>query len=457
MKLDKQRRWKIFVMAGAAIALVAGMVSTVPSAYAGGTIKLDDDKWISLGMGMRTSFNMVEDGSASGSQYTNAFGVNNARIYINGKIHKYVGFEFNTECFNCTQNAGNGNGSGGNGFGANSSIGMLDAIGKFEIDEKVNVWFGRMLVPTERGELNGPFYHAVFDGFRTPFNQADFSGNFGAGGAGLYGRDNGVTFFGKVHPGGTHLQYVAGVFTGLQAGGGTCNLPTLTPGAGGTTVTASAYGGPCGANQRNQLKYAGRLTLNLLNEEKNPGYYTSGTYYGTAGDILALAVGGEYQNSGAGTAVNSSFYGNLTTDLLYEKVLPDKGVITVNAEFKRYWAQNLAAFTDASSNNGGCFCMFAGTAWTGYALYLFPQEIGIGRFQPYGRYTGQNGEFSGARQEFELGLNYVIAGFNARISTYWRTGNVGNSSSYNGQNLSYAPGSTGQHVDTFVTALQLQY
>jgi hypothetical protein len=458
MKVDRKRVKNLFVVAVAALAFLAGMAYVLPSAYAGGTIKLDDDKWISLGMGTRLSFNMVEDGSGSGGQASNTFGVNNARIYINGKIHKYVGFEFNTECFNCTAGAGNGNGSGGSAFGANSEIGILDAIGKFEITETANVWFGRMLVPTERGELNGPFYHAVFDGFRTPFNQSDFSGNFGTNGAGLYGRDNGVTFFGKVHPGGTHLQYVGGIFTGLQSGGSTCNLPQLTPTAGGTVLTPAAYGGPCGANQRNQLKYAGRLTLNLLNEEKNPGYYTSGTYYGTAGDILALAVGGEYQNSGAGTYLNSSYYGNITTDLLYEKVLGNNsGVVTVNAEFKRYWAQNQAAFTDASSNSGGCFCMFGGTAWTGYVLYLFPQEIGIGRFQPYGRYTGQNGEYSGVREEFELGLNYVIAGHNARISTYWRNGNIGGTSTYNGQVTNYAPGSTGQHIDTWVMALQLQY
>ena len=113
----------------------------------------------------------------------------------------------------------------------------------------MNVWFGRMLVPTERGELNGSFYHAVFDGFRTPFNESDFSGGFGAGGAGLYGRDNGVTFFGKIHPGGTHLQYVGGIFHGTES-----------------TATA-------GPNQRNSLKYAGRITWNLLNEEKNPVLY----------------------------------------------------------------------------------------------------------------------------------------------------------------------------------------
>ena len=429
MKIDLKRRWKMCVVTGAAMALVAGMASTVPSAYAGGTIKVDDDKFISIGMGTRLSFNAVEDGSASGGQYSNSFGVNNARIYINGGIHKYVKFAFNTECFNCSVGAGNGNGSAGNSFGSNANIGLLDAIGQFEFNELVNFWIGRTLVPTERGELNGPFYHAVFDGFRTPFNQADFSGNFGAGGAGLYGRDNGAVFFGKIHPGGTHLQYVASVFTGLQS---------------------SATAGP---NQRNSLKYAGRLTWNLLNDESNPGYYTSGTYYGTAGDILALAVGGEYQNAGSGSLANKSIFGSVVTDLLFEKVLPNNnGVFTVNAEFKRYWAQDVAAF-----GNADCFCMFSGTSWTGYALYLFPQEVGIGRFQPYGRYTGLNSQFAGARNEFELGMNYVIAGHNARISTYWRTGNIGGTSTFNGQNLNYAPGSTGQHVDSFHVALQLQY
>jgi hypothetical protein len=424
MKVNHKRVWNVrkkLLLAGAIVALVAGMVSTVPSAYAGGTIKADDDKWISVGMGTRTSFNMVEDGSASGAQYSNSFGVNNARIYVNGKIHKFVGFEFNTECFAC-------NVPNGTAFGSNSNVGLLDAIGKFEINDQVNVWFGRMLIPTERGELNGPFYHAVFDGFRTPFNTSDFSGNFGAGGSGLYGRDNGVTFFGKVHPGGTHLQYVGGIFTGMQGG----------------------------INPRSSLKYAGRITWNLLNEEKNPGYYTSGTYYGTAGDILAIAVGGEYQNDGAGTATNRSMFGSVVSDLLFEKVLPDKGVFTVNAELKRYWAPDLAAASFAPG--AGCFCMFAGTSWTGYALYMFPQEIGIGRFQPYGRYTGLNSQFGGAREEYELGMNYVISGHNARISTYWRTGTIGSSgATFNNQNLNYGPNSTGQHVDSFTVALQLQY
>jgi hypothetical protein len=435
MKVDQKRLWKKFLAAGATMALVAGMVSTVPSVYAGGTIKADDDKFISLGIGTRLSFNMVEDGSASGAQWSNTFAVNSARIYINGGIHKYVKFAFNTECFNCSS-GGNNNvnmplvvgapDAFNRSFGANS-IGLLDAIGQFEFNELVNFWIGRTLVPTERGELNGPYYHAVFDGFRTPFNQSDFSANYGAGGAGLYGRDTGAVFFGKIHPGGTHLQYVASVFTGLQSAGS------------------------LGPNQRNSLKYAGRLTWNLLNDESNPGYYTSGTYYGTAGDILAIAVGGEYQNQGAGSFANPSPFRSIVTDLLFEKVLPgNMGVFTANAEFKRLWAQDLAAFAQ-NFPGGDCFCMFSGSSWTMYALYLFPNEIGIGKFQPYGRYTGINSQFGGASEEYELGTNYVISGHNARISTYWRTGNSP------GPGSSFAPGSRGQHVDSFTVALQLQY
>lgn len=419
MKVNHKRKWNVrekFLLAGAIIALVAGMAATVPSAYAGGTIKVDDDKYISIGMGIRQSFNMVEDGSASGAQWSNGFAIDNARIYINGGIHKYVKFAFNTECFACNSSAA----------GEKGTVGLLDAIGQFEFNETVNFWIGRTLVPTERGELNGPYYHAVFDGFRTPFNPADFSAGFGAGGAGKYGRDNGAVFFGKVHPGGTHLQYVLSVFQGLRSAG---------PGV--------------GPNQRDSLKYAGRLTLNLLNDESNPGYYTSGTYYGTAGDILAIAVGGEYQNAGAGSSANKSYFGSFVSDILFEKVLPNNnGVFTANAEYKRYWAQNLAAFGD-----GDCFCVFSGTSVTAYALYLFPNEVGIGRFQPYGRYTFVNSVFTNALDEFEFGTNYIISGHNARISTFWRTGSLAPTG---------GPATVGAlpgvgHQDSFHVALQLQY
>jgi hypothetical protein len=434
MNVDQKSGWRKFLIAGAAIALVAGMASTPPSAYAAGKISSDDEtKWVSIGMGIRTEFVAQEHASANGGSYSNNFGIDNARIYINGQIHKYLKFEFNTECFNCS-NSINTSGQGANSFGGNSNVGILDAIGKFEYNQYVNLWVGRLLVPGERGELNGPFYMAVYDGFKTPFNSADFSGNFGKGGAGLFGRDNGAVFWGQVDPGFGHLQYSVGVFTGLQSG------------AGGSFCT-NAQG--CGPNQQDSFLYAGRVTYNFLNPEKNPGYYTSGTYYGTAGDILALAVGVNHQKNGAGSFLHSADYTAFISDLLFEKPLAnDMGVITVNAEYKQYFADyNPLAFTDSSGNFG----MFNGHSYTGYALYLIPQEVGIGRFQPYARYTWIQPNQSTNRRETEAGVNYVIAGHNARVSAFWQYGDLQT------KGINYAPGVTGDKVNVFKVALQIQY
>lgn len=429
MKEQIAWRWKKFVVAGAMTALVAGMGPALPSAYAGGMIKADDDKWISLGMGIRSSFNAQEGASPNG-QYSKDFEIDNARIYIDGQIHKYVKFTFNTECFNC--NAG-GTGTG-NQFAGNSNIGLLDAIGKFEFNEMVNLWVGRTLLPSERGELNGPFYHATYDGFRTPFFPADLSGNFPpsgtqvggltVGAAGLYGRDNAAVFFGKFHPGGTHVLYAASVSTGVR---------------GGTNVSDA-------------LMYTARLQWNLLNDENNPGYYTSGTYYGTAGDIVAIAGNVQHQKDAAGniTTGNVSDFTGVSVDLLIEKLLPNNmGVFTINAEFKRFFADyGVGAFA-----NGNCFCIFDGHSWTAYGLYLIPHEVGIGRFQPYLRFTTIDPTNSALRQEWEYGVNYIISGHNARISAYGRYGDIETKGFF----TNFGPNAVGNRVDSFHIALQLQY
>jgi hypothetical protein len=428
MKVAEKRRWKILLVAGATMALVAGMVSTVPSAYAGGTIKADDDHWISIGMGTRMSFNAVEDAAPNGTDYTNRFNVDNARIYINGQVHKYLKFTFNTECFNCSV------GGGASSFAGNSNVGIIDAIGKIEYNQYVNFWFGRTLVPTERGELNGPFYHPTYDGFRTPFFSADQNnGNNISGG---FGRDTGVVYFGRVDPGFGHLQYVGSVFTGL-------------------------LGAP---NQTASLTYAGRLTYNLLGDEfshENPGYYTAGTYYGGYGDLLAIAVGGQHQKNGAGTIFNTSDFDGLVTDLLFEKLLGDDkgsaGVLTVNAEFKRMWAQNVNAYTDAVGATNSCFCQFDGHSAYGTVLYLFPNKIGWGQFQPYGRYTTISPTYSSYRSDWEFGTNYIISGFNARVSAYYRYGDILTKGFVGGGNGVYGPGVTGAEVSSFHVALQMQY
>jgi hypothetical protein len=429
MNVDLKRLWNKFLVAGATVALVTGMASTLPSAYAGGTIKADDDQWISVGIGIRMAFRGIENGSANGRAFANNFDIDNTRIYINGQIHKYIKFTFNTECFQCPRNQNaNSTSSGGNLlFGNNSAIGLLDAIGKFEYNELLNVWVGRTLIPNERGELNGPFYHQTYEGFKTPFASSDLSANFGSGnGAGLYGRDNGVVYFGKAHPGGTHLLWVGSVFQGLNSRG---------------------VGGP---NTQNSLLYSGRLQWNLLNDEMsgNPGYYTAGGYYGTVGDLLALAVGTTHQKDGAGSLQHRADATTLEFDLLFEKLLPNNmGVFTFNGEFKRFWAQSINAWADAN-----CFCQFAGHSWTAYGLYLLPNKIGWGQFQPYFRFTDISPTQSQKRQEWEFGTNYVIKGFNARVSAFWQYGDLAAKGMFN-----FSPVVAGDRAHAYKVALQLQY
>jgi hypothetical protein len=430
MKVDV---WKKFLVAGATAALVAGAVSTPPAANAAGTIKADDDKWISVGMGLRTSFNAVEGASPAG-HYSNDFTVDNARIYLNGKVHKNIGFEVTTECFNCSVGANNNgsnfatNGAGLGSFGGNSSIGLLDAIGKVEISDALNLWVGRMLLPTDRNTLNNAFYTASYSGLRDAAHAAGFSSNFDSG-AGLYGRDNAATVWGKVHPAGMHLLYAFAVSQGTRGFG----------------------------NVGNSLMYTGRVQLNIFNDEPMSGYYTAGTYYGTAGDILAVGISGQHQKDAAGNA--SAAFGvsdvtNFSVDMMAEKLLPNNaGVLTFNGQFKRQWARySQAAFTALDANgNVSCFCVFSGHSWSVQALYLIPAKIGVGRFQPYARYTAINPLESASRQEWEGGLNYVIDGHNARVAAFYTYGDI------RSKGASYAANASGDKVDSFHVALQLQY
>jgi len=226
-----------------------------------------------------------------------------------------------------------------------------------------------------------------------------------------------------------------------------------------------------GPNQGASLAYTGRLQWNLLNDEDNPGYYTSGTYYGTAGDILAIAGGINHQKDGAGTKITPSDMTGLVVDGLFEKVLPDNmGVFTFNGEFKRFWGTNVAAFSDGTLAGSGLVTpgpsptnqptpsmfVFNGHSWTAYGLYLFPNKVWIGQFQPYARFVSISPLDSVNRQEWEGGVNYIIAGHNARISAFYRYGDISTKGFVGGPGV-FAPGATGNKADSFHVALQLQY
>ena len=338
-----KRRSNRLLSALGVLTLAAGYA---PASQAGATFKIDDTKWISVGLGLRSSFQTVEGAAGNnGDKWSNDFNLDNARIYLNGQIHKYLKVEFNTDCQTCS--------NGG-------EVRVLDAIGKIEYNPYVNLWVGRMLVPAERREMNGPFYSPIYQIFSsgTPFEPADYNLVIKSDGtsAGSFGRDDGATFWGAAFDG--RFQYAVGFFRGLRGG----------------------------ANIDDNILYAQRIAYNFWEVEKNPGYYTSGTYFGKGGDILTVGVNNQYQEDGAGqgaTIVGSTIIpadpGNFRgtgVDVLMEKVLPNNyGVVTVNGEYKNYDISGGYGQAVRDANFPHSFSMFEGNAYDLSAMYLFPQKL----------------------------------------------------------------------------------
>ena len=136
------------------------LLTLIPSiASAAAKIVVDDTKWVSIGAGLRTTFTAVEDGADSGDSYSKDFAVQSARIYLNGQLHENLKLEFNTECHNdCT---------------VDKDVEILDAIVKFEFMSEFNVWAGRMLQPTDRIELNGPYFGLTWNQYNVALLPAD--------------------------------------------------------------------------------------------------------------------------------------------------------------------------------------------------------------------------------------------------------------------------------------------
>jgi hypothetical protein len=131
----------------------------------------------------------------------------------------------------------------------------------------------------------------------------------------------------------------------------------------------------------------------------------NGTYYG-AKDLLAVGVAAQ-------TASGENAY---TVDFLLEKKLGNAGVVTVEAEYAVY--DGLGGY--------GSPTPFGYDETNGYYLlgaYLFPQPVGIGKFQVLGKFgeaTYENPLFGDTDQETaEFNLNYLIKDFSARISLYY--------------------------------------
>ena len=135
----KKQRDNTVVWVAFLAALMIACLSSSPEASAedfrlpsGPKYKIDETKWMTVGMGFRGSGVWVENRPTD--TFRSDFSIDNARVYLNGQIHQYVKFEVNTECFFCNNTHPDSN--------PKMSYNILDAIAKVEYNRYLNIWGG---------------------------------------------------------------------------------------------------------------------------------------------------------------------------------------------------------------------------------------------------------------------------------------------------------------------------
>ena len=78
----------------AAVSIVSAGTLVSTSAWAGYKMEIDENQWISLGMGLRFEAGINED---PGDDWEKNFAVDSIRPYISGQVHEYIKFEANLE------------------------------------------------------------------------------------------------------------------------------------------------------------------------------------------------------------------------------------------------------------------------------------------------------------------------------------------------------------------------
>ena len=295
---------------------------------------------VTVGAGMRTSF--VHTGAQETTGSIDRFLLDSARIYLNGTVTPTIKATLNTEY---------------NGF--TNNVIVLDAIGRFEPSKGFNIWAGRMLPPSDRANLHGPYYAhewgTYIDGVQDGYPMI------------AAGRANGMVYWGDFGK----AKISAGAYDG----------PTLT-------------GGP-------KVLTAARFQYNFLDAEE--GYYLNGTYYG--GKKL-LSIGAAIQNQSGNTAA--------TGDLLFESKLGG-GAVSIQSEYSYY--DGLGGYDSSYALSRGAFLMgsylFPGEIGPGkiellgkYAEAKF--DRGVTAFNPYYK-----------QKTSEADLTYVIKEFNARVTAFY--------------------------------------
>ena len=298
---------------------------------------------VSVGAGVQTSF--VHTSPDTGTQ-TDVFALNSVRLYVSGTAAPKTKFMFNTEY-----------------DGPGNHLVVLDAAAQFEISPQFNIWAGRMLPPSDRANLYGPYYAHHWATFQDGVQDGyPFVGNAG--------RDNGVLYWGQFDK----VKVSAGAFDGASA-------------TGDKTVIG-----------------AGRIQVDFWDPEG--GYYLNGTYYGKK-NLLAIGVAGQVQGS------DKSAW---SADFLLEKKVGE-GAFSIESEFASY--SKLGGYNARYQKDQGGYGLAS--------YLFPPAMGMTGNFEILGKYayaefskglTALDKDYN--QKTTELNFNYVLKEFNARVMLFFK-------------------------------------
>lgn len=258
------------------------------------------------------------------------------------------------------------------------SFALLDAIAQIKFIDEVQLWVGQHIPANDRNNMNGPFFGNTWN-FAIAVEEYPF--DVGA-------RDRGATLWGLIAGG--HVKYHA-------------SIVDLQPG-----------------RKIENARYAGRVTVHFF--EPEAFYYNSGTYWGTK-DILAFGAVFQSQKGPDKTA-NTDFSG-YSFDGLFEKNTGDTGTFTVEAGYWNYDKSEPAYQVNQGTVDAGIGVAgpYPGSAFMGLVSWLTPNKIGPGQIQPNARI--QYGDWSTEKRTvFDLGVAYVIDGFNHKYHLNYRHSDI---------------------------------
>ncbi|MBS0328695.1 MAG: porin, partial [Proteobacteria bacterium] len=155
--------------------------------------------------------------------------------------------------------------------------------------------------------------------------------------------------------------------------------------------------------------------------DAEPGYYGTGNYLG-AKDILAIGIAGRTQKNGAYSAVATGDYTSYSVDFLLEKKGVGPGALSIEAAGYNY-------------DTSDVFLSEQGTAYSAGLGYIFNQKVGWGQFQPFARYQKFSPDTNIDTKKYDLGVNYIIDGYNAQIAGVYSNTKVTGASDVNAFNI----------------------